>query len=131
MELIADTSVFLAVAGNEPEKEELIDMTLGVELLAPFSVHWEVGNALSAMLKKNRLDIAQAEAVLASYASIPVRFVDVDIQQSLQIAAEFSIYAYDAYLLACARSQRRSLITLDKPLRRIAERAGIRTVEIS
>ena len=52
MKLIIDTSVIIAVLANEPIKKKLIKLTKNVELLAPKSVHWEIGNAFSAMLKK-------------------------------------------------------------------------------
>ena len=58
MKLIVDTSVIIAVLANEPIKEKLIALTKGVELIAPMSVHWEVGNAFSAMLKRKRIDIS-------------------------------------------------------------------------
>ena len=50
-ELVADTSTIIAVIGNEPEKPLLIAKTQGYDLIAPQSLHWEIGNAFSAMIK--------------------------------------------------------------------------------
>ena len=61
MKLIIDTSVIIAVLANEPIKKKLIKLTKGVELLAPTSVHWEIGNAFSAMLKRKRIEIIKHE----------------------------------------------------------------------
>jgi len=49
MELVVDTSAIIAVLVREPLRAALIDVTAGADLLAPPSVHWEVGNAFSAM----------------------------------------------------------------------------------
>ena len=37
------------------------------------------------------------------YKQIPIRFVGVELEESLQIAHQLNIYAYDAYLLRCAQ----------------------------
>ena len=55
MRLAVDTSVIIAVIGNEPEKPALIAATQGYDLVAPRSLPWELGNAFSAMLKRNRI----------------------------------------------------------------------------
>ena len=49
MLLVVDTSVLLAVVLNEPSKAELVRLTTGAGLIAPLSLHWEFGNALSSM----------------------------------------------------------------------------------
>jgi uncharacterized protein with PIN domain len=54
MNITIDTSVLLAVCTNEASKPKLVELTQGHHLLVPASVHWEVGNALSAMLKRDR-----------------------------------------------------------------------------
>ena len=43
MDIVVDTSVIMAVITNEPEKDALIEVTRGVDLIAPPSVHWETG----------------------------------------------------------------------------------------
>jgi predicted nucleic acid-binding protein len=49
-----------------------------------------------------RLTLAQAQAALRLYQRIPVRLVEVSFAQALALAARLNIYAYDAYMLACA-----------------------------
>jgi hypothetical protein len=39
-------------AGRPPRR--LIEMTKSAELIAPSSLHWEVGNVFSAMFRRNR-----------------------------------------------------------------------------
>jgi predicted nucleic acid-binding protein len=94
-------------------------------------VHWEMGNAFSAMLKRNRVTVVQAEAALAAYQAIPVRFLDVDLIEAIRIASVAQIYAYDAYVLACARGTGYPVMSLDRGLLAAAETLALDTVEVS
>lgn len=125
MDITIDTSALLAVCTNERSKPRLIELTAGCSLIAPASIHWEIGNALSAMLKRERVDLEQAQACVASYHAIPVKFVDVDLNQALALAARFRMYAYDAYLLVCAMQSRTPLLSLDSALNTAAGQLGI------
>ena len=131
MEVIVDTSVLIAVLTGEATRDHLIARTQGAELLAPGSVHWEIGNAFSALLKRRRLKLAEVQAALTAYAQIPIRFVDVELAAALELADRFGLYAYDAYLMACARRQRAPLLTLDARLGRAAREAGVELMEVS
>ncbi len=130
MDLVVDTSVLIAVLVNEPERAKLIELTEAADLIAPASVHWEVGNALAAMLKQKRITLAQIGTALAAYDEIPIRFVDIELSAAMQIAAQQGLYAYDAHVIACASVNRCRLISLDQGLLRSAERAGVRTMEV-
>jgi predicted nucleic acid-binding protein len=125
MTCVIDTSAIVAVLLSEAERAALIRVTRGTDLLAPASVHWEIGNALSAALERKRLTLAQGQRALTAYAAIPIRFVDVDLALSLELAAEHALYAYDAYLLTCALQHRAPLLTLDAALARTASAIGI------
>ena len=130
MQIVVDTSVIIAVVAREPEKDRLVEMTVGARLVAPHSVHWEVGNAFSAMLKRRRVELAQVLAALTVYKQIPIHFLDVELDASLYLAAENNCYAYDAYLLRCAQKYRLPLLSLDRKLVGVAERIGIRVLEV-
>ncbi|MCX7016119.1 MAG: type II toxin-antitoxin system VapC family toxin [Candidatus Sumerlaeota bacterium] len=130
MELVVDTSALIAVLTSEPQRKALVERTRGADLIAPASVHWEIGNALAAMLKRNRITLRQALEVLIVYRQISIRFVEVDLDTSLEIAARHRIYAYDAYVLACAQRQGCELLALDKGLIQAACSAGIRVIEV-
>ena len=130
MTLVVDASILLAVLMSEPERAKIVELTKDVDLIAPASVHWEVGNALSSMLKRGRLTLSQAESVLKNYEKIPIRFVEVSLHDSIRISADRKIYAYDAFLIACARDQRCRLISLDKALLQASEDSGIQVVEV-
>jgi len=129
-EIVIDTSAVVAVITNAPEKVALIRATEDVELVAPSSVHWEVGNAFSAMIRRGRLTLDHAARAIEIYQLIPIRFIDVDLMGSLMIASEHRLYAYDAYLIECSRARRASLLTLDRTLARVAAIMAIDVVEV-
>jgi predicted nucleic acid-binding protein len=74
MKIVVDTSVVIAVITNEKHKEQLIVTTKGADLIAPSSLHWEIGNAFSAMFKRGRISLDQAKGAIKSYGDIPIRF---------------------------------------------------------
>ena len=130
MKFVVDASVIIAVIANEPEKEQLIEITKGADLLAPSSIHWEIGNAFSAMIKRRRVSLEQALDAIEIYRQIPIRFTEVELENTLAIVAELGIYAYDAYLLRCAMKYQTALITLDRKLAPVAQEMNIEVVEV-
>ena len=131
MRFTVDTSIIIAVVTNEPSKQDIVKATRGAELLAPASLHWEVGNALSAMLRRGRIDATSAKGALAMYREIPLRLIDVDLEEALALVSDAGLYAYDAYMLACARSFRAPLLTLDRRLQSAAYSASIPFLEVA
>ncbi len=131
VEVTVDASVVMAVLLNETSKARLLELTGGAELLSPTTLPWEVGNALTALFKRRRLDLPQARQALASFAEIAVRLVDVDLAASVELAHQQSMYAYDAYVLECARRHRTPLLSLDAAQSEIARKLGIPVLEIA
>jgi predicted nucleic acid-binding protein len=131
MKLTIDTSAIIAVLANEPEKKKLIKLTKNTELIAPISVHWEIGNAFSAMLKRKKTDISKVIKAVQLYEKIPISLVDVELEESLLIADKLNLYAYDAYLITCALKNHCPLVSLDKGLVMAAQQFGITVVEIN
>jgi predicted nucleic acid-binding protein len=130
MDIVVDTSVIIAVIANEPEKDDLIELTRGVDLIAPPAVHWEVTNSFSAMLRRRRTTLALALEAIQVYEEIPIRFVEVELDHSLRLADSLGIYAYDAYLIRCAQKYRAPLLSLDAYLVECARRTGVQVLEV-
>ena len=118
MDVVIDTSAVIAVIVWAPERPTIIRHTAGAGLAAPASLHWEVGNAFSAMFRRRRITLDQARQAVESYQQMLLRFVDIDLGQSLELAERLGLYAYDAYVVACALNLRAPLLTLDKTTRR-------------
>jgi predicted nucleic acid-binding protein len=130
MEIVIDTSALLAVVAMEPERAELIRVTRGAALVAPSSVHWEIGNALSAMFKRKAIELEEALKVLDGYAAITVRLVDPSLRQTVQLCRELNVYAYDAYVIACAINQRAPILSLDNVLKERARSLKLDVIEV-
>jgi predicted nucleic acid-binding protein len=130
MNIVVDTSIIISVIANEPEKALIVRTTRGAGIVAPLSVHWEIGNAFSAMLRRKRITLEQCQEALRIYKSIPVRYVGIELEPVLRIANDLNIYAYDAYLLETARQYKMPLMTLDRQLSAYAEMKGIKTIQV-
>ena len=129
MKIVADTNTFLAVALNEPEKDWLIQATDGHDLVAPAVLPYEIGNALSALVRRKVLVATQLGAAWDAAAAIPVELAAVDARASLILAGHFRIYAYGAYFLQCSLESRCPLLTLDGGMKRVAKQLDITLVE--
>ena len=131
MNVVLDTSAAIAVVLNEPHKLALVNRTMDAELLAPISLPIEIGNAFSAMLKRGRLSLNQANLAYVMFLKIPVQLREIDMVGSLKLAKTLGIYAYDAYMLDCAIRHRCELLTLDEGLKKAAARANVTVLEVT
>ena len=129
MKIIADTNIFIAVALNEPEKDMIIRLTEGHDLLAPNVLPFEMGKALTAMMRRNVLNPEEVISAWEMIQRIPVDLRRIDVGAALKIAIRLNIYAYDAYFLECALNLRSPLLTLDRQMKGIAEKMGIQVME--
>ncbi len=129
MKIIADTNTFLAVALNEPEKDIIIRLTEGHSLVAPEVLPFEIGNALTSMMKRKTLKVNEVILVWDVIQNIPVDLRRIDIKAALNIAMQHNLYAYDAYFLECARNLRSPLLTLDQRMKSVARTIGIKIME--
>jgi predicted nucleic acid-binding protein len=129
MMIVADTNTFLAVVLNEPERPRIIQLTEGHNLVAPAVLPFEIGNALTAMLRKRVMQAAQVVSAWDAVQAIGVELRAVDVRSALGIASKFGIYAYDAYFLECALKSRLPLLTLDRGMKRIASELNISVLE--
>jgi predicted nucleic acid-binding protein len=128
--IVIDTSAILAVLLDEPEKEAVVEKTMGSILSAPASLRWEVGNAATAGVKRRRLTVERAQQLMTDFESVTIRELLVDIKSAVDLGLELGIYAYDAYVLEAARASGYPLLALDGPIRRNARKLGLSLVEL-
>ena len=81
------------------------------------------------MIKRHSLIADEAETAFINTQKIPVRLIPSNIQESLEIAIQYNLYAYDAYFLQCSQSLRCPLITLDKRMKEVAIDLQIKVLE--
>ncbi|HDQ44179.1 MAG TPA: PIN domain-containing protein [bacterium] len=130
MKMVIDTSAIISVITNEAHKDALIDITKNAFLITPESMHAEIGNAFSAMLRRKRISIDMALKAIRSYEKIPIQFDSIDLENSLRIAGQLNIYAYDAYFIDCAERNRSPLLSIDEGLIGAAKEYGLQIIEV-
>lgn len=69
------------------------------------------------------------QSCIRAYQEIPIKLIDVDLGQTLEIVAQLRIYAY-AYLIQCAQQTKTPLLTLDNGLISAAKTIGIEVMEL-
>jgi predicted nucleic acid-binding protein len=128
--IVIDTSAMLAVLLDEPEKQAVVEATMGSVVCAPGSLRWEVGNAATAGVKRRRLTPERARQLMTDFEAVTIRELATDIKGAVDLGLELGIYAYDAYILEAARSSGFPLLALDGPIRRNAKKLGLTLVEL-
>ena len=128
--IVIDTSAILAVLLDEPEKQTVVEATIGSVVCAPASLRWEVGNAATAGVKRRRLTTERARQLVTDFEQVTIRELAIDLRRAVDLGLELGIYAYDAYILEAARSSGFPLLALDGPIRRNARKIGLSLVEL-
>jgi predicted nucleic acid-binding protein len=130
MDILIDASAILAVLLNEPGKSAIIEGTSNSVLIAPGCIEYEIGNAISALCKRNLLEISDGVLVWHEFCKIPLRQILPPFPEALLLAGSESIYAYDAYYISCAELLGIPLLTLDTTMKQIASKRGIVCLEV-
>jgi len=82
------------------------------------------------MSQNKKLHLKQAKIALKYYSEIPIRFTDLDLENVLNIANKYKIYAYDAYFITTAKELNAPLFSLNKNLLQIARKEGLKVIEV-
>lgn len=90
---------------------------------------FEIGNALTVMMKKNALKKEDVESAWEIIQKIQVDLRHTNIKSALSITIKYNLYAYDAYFLECAENLRSPLLTLDLGMQKVAREMGITILE--
>lgn len=127
--VLIDTSAVLGVLLNEDSKQRIVAKTKDASLMAPASIHWELGNAVSSLIKRKKLSGGLALELIEEYRKIPIQYLDVDLKETVSVIERHGIYAYDAYMVVCAKRYSLPLLSLDAGLIHAARMEKIRIVE--
>jgi predicted nucleic acid-binding protein len=130
MRIVIDASAVLAVLLDEDLREKIITQTIDAEVISPPSLPWEVGNALSANMKRNRISQSDALEAMKNFRVMDIRLTEIDLVDAIRISNQFGIYAYDAYVLGCAKSTKAVLLSLDQAMLRSAMQMGISVLDL-
>lgn len=124
-EIVIDASCILEYLLNQSEKNKVL-LTVGTaRLVAPNCIPFEIGNAISKLIKRSLISIYDGVSVYHEFARIPIRLVQADIPNAIVIAGESQSYAYDAYYISIAKQLSLPLYTMDETMKSNASARGI------
>jgi hypothetical protein len=99
---------------------------MGAVVCAPASLRWEVGNAVTAGVKRRRLTHERARQLVTDFEQVTIRELAIDLKRAVDLGLELRIYAYDAYILEAARSSGFPLLArVGRPDPEQREKAGL------
>ena len=130
MKLLADTSIIIALIASDEEKSIINQIINDCELFCPASIHAEVGNAISAMFKRGRINLLQSLEMLDNFEQLEFKVINFNLRRAIEISYLHKVYAYDAYVLECAKSNQLPLITLDRQMQEKAKLLNIQIIEV-
>ena len=126
MDVIIDASCVMSVLLGEDESAEVREKMRGKRLVSAACLPYEVGNSITAAVKRHRVSAEVADEMYREFQKLPVRLIDTDIEKAVRIAAEENHYAYDAYYIACALDKGFPLYTFDDGMLEIAKKRGVK-----
>ena len=62
-------------------------------LIRPASLRWEVGNAATAGVKRNRLTTGRARQLVTDFEQVTIRDLAVDLRRAVDLGLQLGIYA--------------------------------------
>jgi predicted nucleic acid-binding protein len=125
MEIIVDASAIMAVIVKEPERDLVIQLTKNAVIISPDMVSHEIANGLTKMMKKKIIEKERMINAFQYFKRIPIRTIEIDIEEALEIAWNYKIYAYDACYLEAAVRLNLPLLTFDGNMTRVGKELGI------
>lgn len=128
--IVVDASAVNAMLLRESSGEAVLDALEEEDmLLAPALVLYEVGNALAVAVRRGRLTSDEAILCSEKAATLPwVLETHAGVARTravLGLALESELTVYDASFIELAKLRGCALVTVDREMRRAAERAGV------
>ena len=124
-EIVLDTSAIIAAIADEPDGDKVIDLTENAILVCPSVISFEIANSLTRMIRKKVIDKEKMNDLLKSFQKIPIKIFENNLEDVLEIAWDYKIYAYDAFFLDTAQSLKLPLLTFDDRMIAIGKELGI------
>jgi len=132
MTWVFDASITIAWCFDDektPETEALFDRLAAAPATVPQIWPLEVGNVLAIATRKGRISPARRSQFIATLAALPIVVDPVTFKYAmtsiLTLADQHPLTTYDAAYLELAMRHGIPLATLDVPLRKAAEAAGV------
>lgn len=124
-DIVIDASCILEFLLNQDAKNLVVQKVGSSQLVAPQCLPYEVGNAVSKLIKRKLISIVDGVAVYHEFARIPLRLIEPDIPEAIVIAGNTASYAYDSYYISVAKRLNMPLFTLDDKMKENAGSQGV------
>ncbi|MBR4791307.1 MAG: type II toxin-antitoxin system VapC family toxin [Treponema sp.] len=124
-DIVIDASCILEFLLNQEAKNLVVQKVGSSQLVAPQCLPYEVGNAVSKLIKRKLISIVDGVAVYHEFARIPLRLIEPDIPEAIVIAGNTASYAYDSYYISVAKRLNMPLFTLDDKMKENAGSQGV------
>ena len=124
-DIVIDASSILEFLLNQESKNLVVEKVGNYQLVAPQCIPYEIGNAVSKLMKRKLISLFDGVAVYHEFSRIPLRLVEPDIPDSIMIAGNTESYAYDSYYISVAKRLGMPLFTLDEGMKKNAVSQGI------
>ena len=124
-DIVIDASCILEFLLNQEAKNQVVQKVGSAQLVAPQCLPYEVGNAVSKLIKRKLISIVDGVAVYHEFIRIPLRLIEPDIPESIIIAGNTDSYAYDSYYISVAKRLNMPLFTLDEKMKDTAKSQGV------
>jgi len=131
MEIVIDTSAIIAAIADEPDGDNVINLTENAILVCPSAILFEIPNAITRMIRKKVIDKDKMSQLLKSFQKIPIKLFENNPEDVLEIGWEYKIYAYDAFFLDTAKSLNLPLLTLDSGIEFVGKKLGIKILSLN
>ena len=125
-DIVIDASCVLSFLLNQKGSKNVVSIVGENQLVAPSCLPFEIGNAISKLIKRKLISVYEGVSVFHEFARIPIRLIEPDIPNSIVIAGESESYAYDCYYLNIASQMVLPLFTYDDKMKETAEKRGIK-----
>lgn len=125
-DIVIDASCVLSFLLNQDGSENVVSTVGENQLVAPSCLPFEIGNAISKLIKRKLISVYEGVSVFHEFARIPIRLIEPDIPNAIVIAGESESYAYDCYYLNIASQMVLPLFTYDDKMKETAEKRGIK-----
>jgi hypothetical protein len=76
---------------DEPERQSVVEATMGTVVCAPASLRWEVGNAATAGVKRRRLTHERARQLVTDFEQVTIRELAVDVKRAVDLGLQLGI----------------------------------------
>lgn len=122
---VVDASALGALLFGEPAADTVAALLRGGRLVAPALLGYELTSICLKKIRGNPEEHSHFLAALATWDQMGIELVAIDHLAVVPLAERYGLTSYDASYLWLAQRLNAELVTLDRPLGRVAAVLGL------